>query len=307
MSTPAASIIRAGCMCCPTATCWSPRATRRPSPRRSSASGNGPWGSSCDRPAPRSRAPTASRCCATPTATASPRCARPSSSELNSPFGMALLGDTLYVANTDAIVAFPYQEGATEITAAGEKIVDLPGGPINHHWTKDVIASPDGTQALRDRRLEQQRRRERHGGRGEPRRRARDRSRHAIDAAVRLGAAKPERPVLAARQRCALGRGQRARRDRQRPGARLHDLGAGRRLLRLALQLLRPACRRAGRAAASRSRRQGHRAGLRARSAHRLARPDVQHHATASAPSAATAPSSASTARGTGCRAAATR
>ena len=66
--------------------------------------------------------------------------------QLNSPFGMALLGNTLYVANTDAIVAFPYQEGATEIAAPGEKIVDLPGGPINHHWTKDVIASPDGTK-----------------------------------------------------------------------------------------------------------------------------------------------------------------
>ena len=227
--------------------------------------------------------------------------------QLNSPFGMALVGSTLYVANTDAIVAFPYQEGATEITAPGEKIVDLPGGPINHHWTKDVIASPDGTQALRDRRIEQQCRRERHGGRGEPRRRAGDRSRHAVEAAVRLGTAKPERPLLAARQRCALGRGQRARRDRQRPRARLHDLGAGRRLLRLALQLLRPACRRARRAAAARSRGQGHRAGLRARPAHRLARPDVQHHATASARSAATAPSSGSTARGTGCRAAATR
>ncbi len=59
---------------------------------------------------------------------------------------MALIGDTLYVANTDAIVAFPYRAGATEITARGETIVGLPAGPINHHWTKDVIASPDGTK-----------------------------------------------------------------------------------------------------------------------------------------------------------------
>lgn len=66
--------------------------------------------------------------------------------DLNSPFGMTLLGDTLYVANTDAIMAFPYEEGATEIVALGEKIVDLPGGPINHHWTKDVIAGRDGTK-----------------------------------------------------------------------------------------------------------------------------------------------------------------
>jgi glucose/arabinose dehydrogenase len=66
-------------------------------------------------------------------------------SGLNSPFGMALLNGTLYVANADAIVAFPYQEGATEITAPAEKIVGLPAGR-NHHWTKDVIASPDGTK-----------------------------------------------------------------------------------------------------------------------------------------------------------------
>lgn len=65
---------------------------------------------------------------------------------LNSPFGMALIGNTFYVANTDAILAFPYTEGSTEITAEGEKIVDLPAGPINHHWTKDLIASPDGTK-----------------------------------------------------------------------------------------------------------------------------------------------------------------
>ncbi|MDI6025097.1 sorbosone dehydrogenase family protein [Corticibacterium sp. UT-5YL-CI-8] len=66
--------------------------------------------------------------------------------DLNSPFGVTLSKSTLYVANTDAIMAFPYQDGQTEITAPGEKIVDLPGGPINHHWTKDVIASPDGTK-----------------------------------------------------------------------------------------------------------------------------------------------------------------
>ncbi len=65
---------------------------------------------------------------------------------LNSPFGMALVGDTLYVANTDAVVAFPYQTGATSITAPARKIADLPAGPINHHWTKSLIASPDGSK-----------------------------------------------------------------------------------------------------------------------------------------------------------------
>lgn len=65
---------------------------------------------------------------------------------LNSPYGMALVGSDLYVANADALVKFPYQEGQTKITAASVKVVDLPGGPINHHWTKNVIASKDGSK-----------------------------------------------------------------------------------------------------------------------------------------------------------------
>ncbi len=65
---------------------------------------------------------------------------------LNSPFGMALVGDDFYVANTDALLRFPYREGATRIEAEGEKIVDLPAGPINRHWTKNLLASPDGTR-----------------------------------------------------------------------------------------------------------------------------------------------------------------
>jgi glucose/arabinose dehydrogenase len=63
---------------------------------------------------------------------------------LNSPFGMALVGDMLYVANTDGIVRFPYREGAHEITAAAQPVAALPGGPLNHHWTKNIIASRDG-------------------------------------------------------------------------------------------------------------------------------------------------------------------
>lgn len=63
---------------------------------------------------------------------------------LLSPFGMALVGNTLYVANTDGVVRFPYQAGQTQITAPGEPVTALPGGPLNHHWTKNLIASPDG-------------------------------------------------------------------------------------------------------------------------------------------------------------------
>jgi glucose/arabinose dehydrogenase len=65
---------------------------------------------------------------------------------LNSPFGMVLVGDSFFVAATDALLRFPYSKGETHITASPTKIVDLPGGPINHHWTKNVIASPDGSK-----------------------------------------------------------------------------------------------------------------------------------------------------------------
>jgi glucose/arabinose dehydrogenase len=63
---------------------------------------------------------------------------------LNSPFGMVLVGNDLYVANTDAILRFPYHTGDTQITEPGVKVIDLPAGQINHHWTKNVIASQDG-------------------------------------------------------------------------------------------------------------------------------------------------------------------
>ena len=63
---------------------------------------------------------------------------------LNSPLGMTLVGDTLYVADTDALLKFPYKEGETSIQEPGVKVVDLPAGTINHHWTKNVVATPDG-------------------------------------------------------------------------------------------------------------------------------------------------------------------
>jgi glucose/arabinose dehydrogenase len=63
---------------------------------------------------------------------------------LNSPFGMALVEGDLYVANTDGIVHFAYRDGMTRVAGAGTKLAELPAGPINHHWTKSLIASPDG-------------------------------------------------------------------------------------------------------------------------------------------------------------------
>lgn len=67
-------------------------------------------------------------------------------SGLRSPFGMVLVGNNFYVADTDAVLRFPYKDGETQITAKGEKVVDLPAGTINHHWTKNIIASPDGSK-----------------------------------------------------------------------------------------------------------------------------------------------------------------
>ena len=63
-----------------------------------------------------------------------------------SPFGIALVDGALYVANTDGVVRFPYTTGATRITDAGTTLVALPAGPINHHWTKNLIASRDGSK-----------------------------------------------------------------------------------------------------------------------------------------------------------------
>ncbi|KAA6170739.1 MULTISPECIES: sorbosone dehydrogenase family protein [Pseudomonas] len=65
---------------------------------------------------------------------------------LNSPFGMTLVGNDLYVADSDKLLRFPYQPGETAITQAGTTVVDLPGGSINHHWTKNVVASKDGSK-----------------------------------------------------------------------------------------------------------------------------------------------------------------
>jgi glucose/arabinose dehydrogenase len=65
---------------------------------------------------------------------------------LNSPFGMTLVGNDLYVADTDRLLRFHYENGDTSIKSQPIKVVDLPGGTLNHHWTKNVIASKDGSK-----------------------------------------------------------------------------------------------------------------------------------------------------------------
>ena len=65
---------------------------------------------------------------------------------LHSPYGIVLVGDTLYVANTDEVLAFNYVPGATQITTPGAHLADLPAGPIDHHWTKAMTVSADGAK-----------------------------------------------------------------------------------------------------------------------------------------------------------------
>lgn len=67
-------------------------------------------------------------------------------SGLHSPFGITLVGHDLYVANSDAVVRFPYVDGATTISATGTQVIALPAGPLNHHWTKTIVASANGSK-----------------------------------------------------------------------------------------------------------------------------------------------------------------
>jgi glucose/arabinose dehydrogenase len=64
---------------------------------------------------------------------------------LYSPFGVVLVGSDLYVANTNAVMHYAYHDGDTQITDPGTVLTPLPGGPIDHHWTKSLAASPDGS------------------------------------------------------------------------------------------------------------------------------------------------------------------
>jgi glucose/arabinose dehydrogenase len=227
---------------------------------------------------------------------------------LMSPYGMALVGNELFIANADALVKVPYTEGQTSSapTHAGD---ELPAG-INHHWTKNVIANADGSKLyvtvgsnsnIGENGL------------------AAEEGRAAIwevdteerrEAPLRERPAQPQRHGLGPRHQGAVDRGERARRDRQRPRARLPHLGEGRRLLRLALELLRRHRRCARHAAEPRDGGQGHRARLRARLARRAAGHGLlrrARHAVAASRSSPAAPSSASTARGTASPSRATR
>ena len=188
---------------------------------------------------------------------------------LNQPFGMALVGDTFYVGNTDGVVAFPYTAGASRITAPGRKLIAF---KTDGHWTRSLLASPDGTKL--------------YAGVGSLTNIADDgmaveEGRAAIyeldlksggEPHLRERPAQSGRPRLGASDRRAVDVGQRARRARRRDAARLSDLGSRRRLLRLALLLLgadggRPRAPGCGHG------REGDHARLCARRPHRVARP----------------------------------
>ena len=202
---------------------------------------------------------------------------------------------------------FPYQEGETADHRARRQGRRPARRPDQPPLDQESDRQPRRQQALCDGRLQQQRRRERHGGREQ----AAPRFSKSIAPAAHRASSPPACAIRTAwpgsRKPGVVGRRQRARRARQRPRARLYDLGEGRRLLWLALQLLRPACRRPRRAATAGSGREGDRAGLRAGRAHRFARADLLYRQPACRRNWPTAPSSASTARGTASRAAATR
>src|SRR6185437_12476824 len=126
------------------ATSSSRRRTHRPSPRMAGGSRAGSHGWSWRVPEPACRAQIASRCSATATETASPRAAPSSLKGYIPPSAWRLWVAISTSPDTDAILRFPYQVGETRITAPGVRVADLPAGPINHHWTKNIIASGDG-------------------------------------------------------------------------------------------------------------------------------------------------------------------
>ena len=185
---------------------------------------------------------------------------------LNQPFGMALLGDTFYVGNTDGVVAFPYTAGATRITAPGRKL-DRPSSPAGTGRAA-CCPAPTGASSMsasaRSPTSATTAWQAEEGRAAHPRARPRQRQQPHL----RLRPAQPGGPGVGAAHRRAVDGGQRARRPGRRDAARLPDLGARRRLLRLALLLLGPDGRRP-RAAGPGHGREGHHAGLRAGRAHR--------------------------------------
>ena len=201
----AAWTTRAGCSCCPTATCWWPRPTRRPSP--TTRKGVKGWVMGMVMKRAGAAVPSANRITLLRDTDGDGVADQRSVllEGLNSPFGMALVGEQLYVANSDAVLRFPYATGDTRITGARRQAGGPAGRPDQPPLDQESHRQPGRQQALRDRGLEQQRRRTRHGGRGRTRRDlgGGHAQRHAPR--VRLRPAQPQRHGVgasAAARRC---------------------------------------------------------------------------------------------------------
>ena len=214
---------------------------------------------------------------------------------------------TLYVAATDAILAYPYQLGQDKITAEPRVLTPLPGGPIDHHWTKDLALSPDGKSLYAS--VGSNSNITENGLEAEKGRAAIWQVDRATGAArvFASGLRNPNGLSFEPETGDALGGGQRARRARAEPGAGLHDLGEGRRVLRLAMELLRVACRSAGPSAAAGHGGRGDTAGLCAVEPRGAARDGLLDGLGDAGAVSTTAPSSASTAAGTAATTTATR
>ena len=204
-------------------------------------------------------------------------------SGLNSPFGMVLVGEDFYVANSDAIMKFHYLDRRHQNQRARRQACGPARRPAQSPLDQGPHRQRRRHEALCNRRLQQQCRRKRHRGREGSRRGAGSRPRQRPMARVCVRPAQPERPGLESEHRRALGRRQRARRTRQRSGPRLHDLGEGRRVLWLAVQLLRRSRRHARPAATARPGAESHGSGLCARRAYGFAGARLQHRKTVSA------------------------
>ena len=204
--------------------------------RRARASRAGSSSAIRRKPAARCRAPIASRCCATPTATARPKCARRSSTGLNSPFGMALVGNTLYIANTDAVVKVRYTDGATEISRHAAEGRRSAGRHAESSLDEGTDREPRW-HASSTRRSARTATSPRTGWtrKTAARRSGRSTSPPAPSRVFATGLRNPVGMAWEPTTGALWTVGQRARRAGQRPGARLHDLGARRRLLWLAV------------------------------------------------------------------------
>ena len=172
---------------------------------------------------------TASRFCATTTTGGKPPTRSVFLDHLHSPFGVVLVGSDLYVANTDAIVRYPYHDGDLTISAPGVTLTELPGGPIDHHWTKSLTASRDG--ALLYVGVGSNSNITENGIEAEKNRAAiwevdRASGRWRIFAS---GLRNPNGLTLRTGERRAMDRRQRARRTRPEPGSGLPDVGERRR------------------------------------------------------------------------------